>query len=1586
MKESGTPLTDARRDEATRRGRVIRKPVEGVTKGEIRAASRIATSRRTKADNEILAQHKERFNTRLHELATTKTVPEIASNAKWVMRRPNELEVNEEAYLLLHGALGNIADSRGEAFGGFTGVFAEPRVATQLASTMTTAARRFGREGRKIYELAQAINQAARQHKGVVLYTDAGALLEERHHQASYRAAEQGGDTGLEARHAHFDELYNSPVMRKARPRLIESYPDRPALLVEELAPKLADGLHEDYGVTQAEAEVWLERFYSSLAEKNGIESLSHFREIIDATEPTKRAVSRAAEQSGRGLSSVPRQQGQVGRGAAQGNRGNDRPEGQRAQLQSSAKGLDSFRLLPKEAAPTFYSQLGRTIKQKMPARASVAQVRALITNPQSGVKADEVKWTGFDDFLAGKESVTKQEALDFLAQNNVKVEEVVKGAPTGKKVTAAQRQAIIDAAVEVSEIGEGERADIAEGVDKAIAGDSEFLGTLEESGIDSELLSPIYESVSDNGGKASGVTKFSQYTLPGAKEGSYRELLLTLPVKEIPVSREYAVERADTGTPGPPFVAKRKTGGAIGFGSTEAEARAAAERYLDDFPTQKGETYRSGHYDEPNILAHIRFNERTDADGKRVMFIEEVQSDWHQAGRKHGYKGAFPQNVLDAAIKGGMSERQARADINHLLAGPLGTDARPTGEQWGRLIDATEASGIDLNEVFHDVKESGVPNAPFAKTWHELAMRRALRHAAENGYDKVAWATGEMQNARYDLSKQVDSIAWQQRRGAKEGVKTITISPKGASPLKFDVTPDGNVSASGFGGDAMQFHGKALDEVVGKDVAQKIVNGEGDAVDSGSDAWREATKPESVRKLGENVFGRKMASLMPLDVVDGGVLSTLKHNQVRRAVIARLPVNVVNDLAAVKLSPQELFSKPDVLVSRLPVDRLRSVTDGLLVAMRSTGADLRAKLSNLGEAGRETLLLPTLKASDLNSREVAGLLSPKRVFHGDGLARPEESAATRSIAEPLSGEMGRPLVEEPSPTELAKLLNAHDVIVPHEGTLKQRFVSPQSYELKGDGLSVGGSGMKGFYDRILPGYLSKYGRKWGARVGQTEFAVAVHEVKEGENELEVVDESGRVIATTDYDSDAYRIARENPGSTVRGKGVTKGVVYAAHSIDITPQMKKSVMEEGQPLFKRPILRKAPERADRRGERGSVTIPSINQLKSFAKKAPVELLNAPRALRSSVDAPIFRQGVIFTMTNPKGAVQEAYKMFGAYFSEKSFNETGRKIATDEDFRLSKQSGIRYSMEGLRRGENEKEEEYQSSWAEKLPHVKYSEQAYIAFLDLQRLHNFKRMVRPLRRKGWTFESHPSQYKAMATFVNAATGKGILGTALDKALPVLNTVFYSARYQASRAQLLNPLYSVRQPKGTRIRIAREMFQYWGTVAALLGIAKWLGADVEYEDPTSSDYGKVKVGNTRYDIGGGQLQWVTFFSRLAREIKRRAEGDEKADIMAVVGRFFRSKLAPVPGSAWNLAQGKNMVGEKVTVAGEVGQQFLPIFVMDMIDMAKQEGAAGVAKTLPFSLLGMGVQTYQKKVPEARATKRPSAPRSSAPRRIAQ
>jgi hypothetical protein len=103
----------------------------------------------------------------------------------------------------------------------------------------------------------------------------------------------------------------------------------------------------------------------------------------------------------------------------------------------------------------------------------------------------------------------------------------------------------------------------------------------------------------------------------------------------------------------------------------------------LPDYPI----SYFNKHYYERNLLLHYRTKARQDLKGRQLLFIEEIQSDWHQSGAVHGYQNRWP----------------------------------------GRL-----------------------PPAPFSKGWVGLAMKLLLMHAAEQGFDGVAWTRGDVQESHY--------------------------------------------------------------------------------------------------------------------------------------------------------------------------------------------------------------------------------------------------------------------------------------------------------------------------------------------------------------------------------------------------------------------------------------------------------------------------------------------------------------------------------------------------------------------------------------------------------------------------------------------------------------------------------------------------------------------------------------------------------------------------------------------------------------------------------------------------------------------
>jgi len=200
--------------------------------------------------------------------------------------------------------------------------------------------------------------------------------------------------------------------------------------------------------------------------------------------------------------------------------------------------------------------------------------------------------------------------------------------------------------------------------------------GTLPDGNLVEEADRLGYDVTFDNGGDIATITKqgtgaeiklpkilptkFHNYILPGGE--NYREVLFTLAEPE----DEYVASKIDSMD----LTQLRELYRRIdinGWETLEPEEQGDADQLRaimkenlkywreggnwDDSALQmieKGNRFYSGHWSEPNVLAHARMQDFTDKDGNKVLVCEEVQSDWHQAGKRKGYKGtvtAIPDN-----------------------------------------------------------------------------------------------------------------------------------------------------------------------------------------------------------------------------------------------------------------------------------------------------------------------------------------------------------------------------------------------------------------------------------------------------------------------------------------------------------------------------------------------------------------------------------------------------------------------------------------------------------------------------------------------------------------------------------------------------------------------------------------------------------------------------------------------------------------------------------------------------------------------------------------------------------------------------
>jgi hypothetical protein len=438
-----------------------------------------------------------------------------------------------------------------------------------------------------------------------------------------------------------------------------------------------------------------------------------------------------------------------------------------------------------------FYSQLERVITDKVPTRATAQQIMATIDPTRgSGVKADEIKWSGIEQALASLEKdgkVSKEDLLNYLRNDGrVRFEEV----DVGKKFQPKDLDALRKEA--------------------------------EQSGDFSRYDEALLQNLHDG-------TKFSQYVLPGGE--NYREVVLAMANKIVEEEANLKKQIFELKKRQSQFEQQSPE-----WNEIQKQLRDLIDRQSDlvRMPSSERAGYTSSHFpDIPNYVAHMRTNERTLDDGSEGLFVEEFQSDRHQEGRKKGYasdrqsreKDISTRNEIWRAYDAGeiaLSERNQRleslgagggvADAPFRTTWPIQLfkralrDAVDGGKDWiGWTTGETQAERFDLSRQVDAV---------------EIFKR-----------DTGNWGVIATKNGNRVLSREATTTQLPDLIGKELAEKAVS---DGGGTYKGD---DLKVGGSGMRG----FYDNMLPKEVGKYVKQwggKVEKAEIDIREPASEAW----------------------------------------------------------------------------------------------------------------------------------------------------------------------------------------------------------------------------------------------------------------------------------------------------------------------------------------------------------------------------------------------------------------------------------------------------------------------------------------------------------------------------------------------------------------------------------------------------------------------------------------------------------------------------------------------------------------------------------------------------------------------------
>jgi hypothetical protein len=372
---------------------------------------------------------------------------------------------------------------------------------------------------------------------------------------------------------------------------------------------------------------------------------------------------------------------------------------------------------------------------------------------------------------------------------------------------------------------------------------------------------------------------------------------------------------------------------------------------------------------------------------------------------------------------------------------------------------------------------------------------------------------------------------------------------------------------------------------------------------------------------------------------------------------------------------------------------------------------------------------------------------------------------------------------------------------------------------------------------------------------------------------------------------------------------------------------------------------------------------------------------------------VLRQGKAYVLAHPIKGTRAVIKTLKALASEDSARISEERIRNAPEYPDSQKAGLHIAKEGdtLSR----QEELVAGRWGRAIPIVKNFNRAATTFLNEARWDTWMSLRNTLPRFGRPTLVEDAMYARMA---NESSGRGGLGWA-EPAAVVLGRVAFAPRYLVSRMQLalFHSMWggTARSRSVIATEYARIAAGYFIYVNLLrIGLNSLLPDDDKKKvkliyDPRSSDFGKLRIGNSRLDTMSGLAQFATFAGRTWTGETLTGKGK----VQAIVGesvpyggqswgdyafRFGLSKSHPgigsaaamIPGAAKRMPwvperirkkfQSVDLLGNETSLSDEAGKYFKPITYVDIYKALREQGFDEGMTLSILAFLGEGLQTY--------------------------
>lgn len=357
------------------------------------------------------------------------------------------------------------------------------------------------------------------------------------------------------------------------------------------------------------------------------------------------------------------------------------------------------------------------------------------------------------------------------------------------------------------------------------------------------------------------------------------------------------------------------------------------------------------------------------------------------------------------------------------------------------------------------------------------------------------------------------------------------------------------------------------------------------------------------------------------------------------------------------------------------------------------------------------------------------------------------------------------------------------------------------------------------------------------------------------------------------------------------------------------------------------------------------------------------------------DSAIGRQGGFLTKASPWRARGAFAAHLKAALSDRRMFEEHQKIALRENA-----VNGNYKISGLDLADfgdtaTRAEEAIRASFSLPYTGIKASQRAFTAYLNVLRVDVFDALVKSLTKSG---SATPEELKAIAYFINLATGRGQVGPASWKAANnAMADIIFAPKFGASRFQMSmgQPFWGGPTRGGSlRVRklIAAEYMKYLIARGIIHALGVLAGATVTY-NKLSTDSEKLKFGHMRVDPSSSFAGASTTAARLLLQLYTDKKGKTKplagpgvdpsgfkeGDVFT---GYLRQKLAPIPQGIAEYFTGESAVGMPVTKAEALRHIFIPVPLLakDIYEAGSAQGLSAAVVGGLASFIGESINTY--------------------------